>query len=103
MPRNRGGGCTPAITYQPLPAIGRDYVLEYARNVATGGGQWKCIPGEGAGGKQKAKHGPAGGGALCGLAKDPGESSNVAAQHRDVVRRLSQHLESLRSQERTRP
>lgn len=97
-------------SFNVLPALlgdsptGRDYVLEYSGKVAIREGQWKFIPGAAAasGKKKAAKRGPAGD-ALFDLTADPGETNNVAAEHPDVVRRLSQKLEQVRNQERSRP
>jgi len=97
-------------SFNVLPALlgqsetGREHVLEYAGRVAIRDGQWKLIPGQGAGGKRSgAKRGPKGAAALYDLAADPGESDNVAGQHPDVVETLSRKLEHLREQGRSRP
>jgi arylsulfatase A-like enzyme len=106
-------------SFNVLPALlgesktGRDHVIEHAGKLAIREGQWKFIPGGTAGkqpaakqpaGKQPAaKRAPAGGDALFDLAKDPAEAENVAAQHPDVVERLSKKLEQVRAQGRSRP
>ncbi len=56
----------------------------------------------GTGGKN-AKRGPSGGEALYDLAQDPAETTDVAAEHLELVTELSRKLELLRSQERSRP
>ena len=85
--------------------VGRDYVLEYSNRIAIRQGLWKFMPApEGGGGKKaNGQRGPQGGAALFDLAKDPGESENIAAQHPDVVERLSRQLAQLREQGRSRP
>jgi arylsulfatase A-like enzyme len=89
-----------------LPALlgesptGREYVLEHSGRVAIRQGQWKFIPGTGG---KNAKRGPSGGDALYDLAQDPAETTDVAAEHPELVTELSGKLEQLRSQERSRP
>jgi arylsulfatase A-like enzyme len=94
-----------------LPALlgdsstGRDHVLEYANRVAIREGSWKFIPARGgsAGKQKRARRDPQAGIELYDLARDPGEANNVAAEHPDVVNRLSARLSQLQGQEQPRP
>ncbi|MCX6905435.1 MAG: arylsulfatase [Verrucomicrobia bacterium] len=93
----------------------RDHIVVQqngVRGMAIRQGDWKYIPGgEGRrGGQRQAKQSGAAsegaevsGGQLFNLAKDLGESQNVAAQHPDVVAQLSAILEKARSTNQTRP
>jgi arylsulfatase A len=70
-------------------------------------GDWKLIPQLGSGGFTKpAKIKPKPGepeGQLYNLAADPAEKDNVYAQHEDVVRRLTEHIDRDVRAGRTRP
>ena len=96
-------------SFNVLPALlgesptGRDHLLEHSGKVAIRQAQWKFIPGtDAAAGKNvKAKRGPKED-ALYDLTKDPSESKNVAAQHPDVVEKLSKELEQLRERGHSR-
>lgn len=98
-------------SFNVLPALlgesktGRDHVLEYSANVAIREGQWKLIPGgEGQDGKNpKPKRGGKSHISLYDVKTDPSESNNVAAQHPEIVARLSEKLGQLRAQGRSRP
>ncbi len=94
-------------SYNVLPALrgearsGREYVLEYAGRIAIRQGQWKYIPG---GGRRVGPgRGPRDGAALYDLSRDQAEANNVAAQHPELVEKLSRKLEQIRAQERSRP
>lgn len=82
---------------------GRAYVLQHSGQVAIRKGQWKLIPGAPEGGKQGGANRPAKPAALYDLAKDLAETTNVAAEHPDIVEQLSKELETLRTQPRSRP
>ena len=85
-----------------LPALlgdsttGRDHVLEHSGFVAIRTVQWKFIPGN----HWRAGLGPKND-ALYDLARDPSESKNLAAQHPDVVRKLSRQLMEFREHGRS--
>jgi arylsulfatase A-like enzyme len=64
---------------------GRDHVLEHSGNVAVRAGDWKLIPG-----KAKKKAGPAW--LLYNLSKDPGESTDIAAENPEKVEELRKLL-----------
>lgn len=64
---------------------GRDHVLEHAGTVAVRAGDWKLIPG-----KAKKKTVPAL--QLYNLAKDPGETTNIAAENPEKVAELRKLL-----------
>jgi arylsulfatase A-like enzyme len=91
----------------------RDYMIVQqngTQGLAIRRGDWKFIPGGSAGGKRKGNQSsdPAASadppvGQLFNLAKDIGESSNVAAQYPEVVRDLSGLLMRARRANQTRP
>lgn len=95
-------------SFNVLPAllgespIGREHVLQYSGRVAIRQGQWKFIPGTETTSSKKAK---ARRGlpedALYDLTRDSAESNNVAAEHPDVVAKLSRELEQLRERGRS--
>ena len=104
-------------SFNVLPALlgepgqkGRDHVVEHANGLALRKGTWKLIP---AGPKQpwrKAepgdqKPGAAGPAAaqLLNLAEDLGEAKNVAKEHPDIVNELTEQLQKIRDQGRSRP
>ncbi len=99
-------------SFNVLPALlgeskqGREYIVEHAVGVAIRKGDWKLIP-EGAGPRRELLTRPAPGSPqpleLYNLAADPGETTNLAAKHPDIVRELSALLEKVRSSPRTRP
>ncbi|MBE3096796.1 MAG: arylsulfatase [Planctomycetes bacterium] len=67
-------------------------------------GPWKLIPGNPGGGYSKAKaKGPAPGPQLFNLAADLAETRNVAADHPEVVKDLSDLLAQVREKGRSRP
>jgi arylsulfatase A-like enzyme len=98
-------------SFNVLPSLlgksghGRDHLVESARSLGLIVGNWKVIP-------------PAKGPAMTGghvesgiapepqlydLATDPAEKNNVAAQHPDIVTRLTAQLEAIQKAGRTRP
>jgi arylsulfatase A len=83
-------------------AKGRDHLVEQdngqAGNFGLRVGDWKL---QRRGGKKKAKAGPAV--TLYNLADDPGEKTNVAAKHPDVVKRLTAQLDGIIAAGRSRP
>lgn len=98
-------------SFNVLPAllgesgVGREHLVEHANGVALRKGTWKYIP-PGGGQPAKAKKNKAGGEAaaqLYDLAKDLGETKNVAAEHPDLVKDLQQLLVQIQSQPRSRP
>lgn len=88
-------------SFNLLPAVlgesreGREYVLEHSGQVALREGPWKLMP-TGDPAKISAW-------ALFNLDADLGEQTNLAARHPDVVARLSEKLERLKRQPKTRP
>jgi arylsulfatase A-like enzyme len=82
-------------------------IVSSAGVVSIREGDWKLIPQLGSGGFSKpARIKPKAGdpeGQLYNLAADPGEKDNVYAQHDDVVRRLTEHLDRDVRAARTRP
>jgi arylsulfatase A-like enzyme len=94
-------------SFNVMPALlgdsptGREQVLEYSGRVAIRLGHWKFIPRlEGAGGRKGPEEG---GDALYDLANDPAESDNIAAQHPELVEKLSHELAQSRERGRSRP
>ncbi|MBM4040127.1 MAG: arylsulfatase [Planctomycetes bacterium] len=78
----------------------RDHLVEHGNVLAIRKGQWKLIPRGPAG---KGKKGPAGGPELYNLADDLGETKNLAGQHPDVVKEMSDLLDRVRDRGRSRP
>ncbi len=72
--------------------VGRDHLVEHARDIALREGTWKLVP-------EDAKS-PA---ELYDLSTDIGEAKNLAARDPDRVRRMRDRLESLRRAGRSRP
>jgi arylsulfatase A-like enzyme len=85
---------------------GREYIVQHAGGVAIRKGDWKLIP-EGEGSRRELLTRPEPGSRqpleLYNLAADPGETTNVADKHPDIVRELSALLEKVRTGPRTRP
>jgi len=77
---------------------GRDHLIEHAGGLAFRKGPWKFVP-------HSPKSGPPdpARNQLFNLAEDPGEKKNVAEQHPDQVKDLSEALERLRKSGRSRP
>jgi len=78
--------------------VGRDHIIEHAGQLAIREGDWKYIPPgrvrEGLGPWTRAQIPEPGG--LYNLADDPGETTNLAAEHPDRVRAMRERLESIR-------
>ncbi len=81
-----------------LPALlgeskeGRDHLVEHAGGQSLRKGPWKLVP--------KTPRGPA---ELFDLSRDLGETKSVAAEHPEIVTGMTELLEKLRSQGRSRP
>jgi arylsulfatase A-like enzyme len=99
-------------SFNVLPALlgesptGRDHLIEHARELSVRQGPWKYIePGKGP--KINANTGTELGTdpqpQLYNLAGDPGERTNLAAQHPDKVRELQALLQRARQSGRSRP
>lgn len=92
-------------SHNVLPALlgqspqGREYVLQHSCKVAIRKGAWKLIPGAAENGKRDAAKADS----LYDLTKDLAETTNVAAEHPEIVEQLSKQLETLRQQPRSRP
>jgi arylsulfatase A-like enzyme len=94
-----------------LPALlgqsktGRDHVVEFANRIALRQGRWKFIPPgpvqDRLGSWEKVTI--AAPGALFDLSADPGETTNVAAAHLELVKALSEKLAQLKNSARTPP
>jgi arylsulfatase A-like enzyme len=74
---------------------GREYVVEHANGLSLRKGHWKLVP---LGGK---KDGNAV--ALYDLSNDVAETKNVAAENPEVAKELTELLEKIRADGRTRP
>jgi arylsulfatase A-like enzyme len=91
-----------------LPALlgesksGRDHLVEQAGVLAIRQGTWKLIPGRGGApaAKKAKKAGPAGP-ELYDLSADLGESRNVAAEHAERVKAMTDLLEKIRADGRS--
>ena len=84
---------------------GREHLVEHANGVALRKGAWKLVP---AGPKQPWKKVEPGdkkpaAAQLFNLADDIGETKNVAADHPDTMNELSEQLQKVREQGRSRP
>lgn len=81
----------------------RDHLVEQGNVLALRQGVWKLIP-PGAGGR-KGKGPGAGGGRpeLYDLSADLGETNNLAGQQPDRVRDMTEHLQRIQQQGRSRP
>jgi arylsulfatase A-like enzyme len=95
-------------SFDMLPALlgrsgkGRDHIIEHARDLAIRKGNWKLIPAGAA--RQNAKDGPATREAeLFDLARDIGETKNLAERRPDLVQEMTAMLEKFRAAGRTRP
>ena len=95
----------PALLGEKLDKPCRDHLVEHGNTLAIRKGPWKLIPGgPGAGGKGKGKgKAAAGEGQLYNLADDIGETKNVAAEHPEIVKEMSDLLDEVRRKGRSRP
>ncbi len=81
-----------------LPALlgeskeGRDHLIEHANGLAIRKGGWKLVPGKAKGGDE-----------LYDLSSDLGETKNLAGQHPEIVKELSDLLAKVRDAGRSRP
>ena len=75
---------------------GRDHIIEHAGQLALRAGNWKFIP-PAEGKAAQPKNPDNAPGQLYDLTKDPGETSNVAAQHADIVTAMSARLEKIKA------
>jgi arylsulfatase A-like enzyme len=99
---------------------GRDYIVEHANGLAIREGKWKLIPARQLVGRQAQnqakkqaaknqkgkKQGGKGAGPKAQLydrSKDLGETTNVAADHPEVVAKLTADLEKIHAEPRSRP
>ena len=85
--------------------IGRDHLIEHANGTALRVGQWKFIPaGKGAKVNQNTntETGVDTEGQLYDLATDPGEKTNLAAQHPQRIQEMALRLQQIRTAGRSR-
>jgi arylsulfatase A-like enzyme len=95
----------PAIVCEPHDKPVRDHLIMQTNGVtaqAIRQGPWKLIPGNPGGGYAKAKGKAPAGPQLFNLAEDLGEKNNVAAEHPDIVERLTKLLEKYKTAGRSR-
>lgn len=87
----------------------RDHLVEHGHVLALRQGGWKLIPAAGATGdakggrKGRGKRDAGPGAQLYDLARDLGETNNVAAAHPDRVKAMTDLLERVKAQGRSRP
>jgi len=81
---------------------GRDHLIEHSGALAVRKGSWKFTAPGAAGKKSKPAKPTPGGGELYDLARDLGETKNVAADNPQVVRELTSLLQQIREGGRTR-
>jgi arylsulfatase A-like enzyme len=97
----------PALLGEPHDKPLRDHLViqtNGTHSLAIRKGPWKLIPGNPGGGYGKGKgKGPAPGSQLFNLADDLAETRNVAADHPEVVKNLSDLLAQVREKGRSRP
>ena len=81
----------------------RDHLVEHGNVLAIRKGPWKLIPANPsvAAGKRNKKRG--GGDELYNLAEDIGETNNLAAAHPDLVKEMTEMLQRIRENGRSRP
>jgi arylsulfatase A-like enzyme len=106
-------------SHSVLPALlgesktGREYVIQHANGQSIRKGNWKLVPNprpnqgrnaaartgvQGAAQANRQRPGPE----LFDLSKDPGETTNVAAENAAVVTELRELLEKIRAEGRSR-
>jgi arylsulfatase A-like enzyme len=95
----------PALLGERLDQPCRGHLVEHGNVLAIRQGPWKLIPGEPAGtqAKKPRKKAPRGDAELYNLAEDIGETTNVAAAHPDRVKEMSELLQRVRENGRSRP
>ena len=94
----------PALVGEPHDKPVRDHLVIQTNGpsaLAIRQGPWKLIPGNPGGGKRKDA--ASGGGQLFNLADDLGEKNDVAGQHPEIVKALSDLLTQVRQRGRSRP
>ena len=78
---------------------GRDHIVEHTNRIALRQGNWKFIPAGKGPAISKNTHteiGNAPKSLLYDLSKDPGEKTNIAARHPEMVKTLAARLEAIR-------
>jgi len=93
----------PALLGEKLGKPCRDHLVEHGNVLAIRKGPWKLIPANApvaAGKKSKQRDS---GVQLYNLAEDIGETNNVAAAHPDVVKEMTELLQRVRENGRSRP
>ncbi|MCX5683523.1 MAG: arylsulfatase [Planctomycetota bacterium] len=96
----------PALLGEKRDKPCRDHLVEHGNTLAIRKGPWKLIPGRAAGANAKAKakaKGPGPETQLYNLAEDIGETKNVADEHPELVKELSDLLAQVREKGRSRP
>jgi arylsulfatase A-like enzyme len=94
----------PALLGARLDKPCRDHLVEHGNVLAIRKGPWKLIPANppvAAGKKNKKRDGP--GDQLYNLDEDIGETNNVAAAHPDLVKEMTELLQRIRENGRSRP
>jgi len=94
----------PALLGEKLDKPCREHLVEHGNVLALRKGTWKLVPaGAGGGkGKQGKTRGPTAA-ELYNLADDIGETKNLAAQHPEVVKEMTELLQQVRENGRSRP
>jgi arylsulfatase A-like enzyme len=92
----------PALLGEKCDKPCRDHLVEDGNTLAIRQGPWKLIPGSAGGRSAKTKGAAPPGPQLFNLAEDLGEQNNVAAQHPDIVERLTRLLEKYKTAGRSR-
>jgi arylsulfatase A-like enzyme len=94
----------PALLGEKLDRPCRDHLVEHGNRLALRQGPWKLISaGPLAGGKARPGKPGRGLAELYNLANDLGETTNLAAQHPDKVKEMTQLLQEIRARGRSRP
>jgi arylsulfatase A-like enzyme len=94
----------PALLGEALDKPCRDHLVEHGSRLALRKGPWKLIP-AGPAGAAKGKAGKRGPAApeLYNLADDLGETTNLAAKHPEKVKEMTDLLQKIRADGRSRP
>ena len=96
----------PAILAEPHDKPVRDHLVIQTNGTASQAirkGPWKLVPGNPGGGYAQAAGKAPAGGQLFNLADDLAETKNVAADHPEIVKELSDLLAQIRARGRSRP
>ena len=94
----------PALLGEKLDKPCRDHLVEHGNVLAIRKGPWKLIPGNppvATGKKNKRRDGGVNG--LYNLAEDIGETNNVAVAHPDLVKEMTELLQRIHENGRSRP